>query len=547
MEEQCRRLIEGILSGEITSRDELDLEKRRVCEELCLDRFIRNSEILKHALPSERDKVLHILQKKPTRTASGVAVVALMTRPHECPHGACRYCPGGPEMDVPQSYTGKEPATRRAIQYGFDPYLQTTFRLNQLSSIGHPVDKTELIVMGGTLTAQCLDYQEWVVKEALRAMNEFDASSAKIASDGEDAFIYSHHLNPTPFRYLEDLQGENERSSVRCVGLTFEPRPDWARQEQIDFMLGFGVTRVEVGVQNPDDSVYKLVERGHCVADVVDATRELKDSGLKVGYHMMPGLLGSNPEADLEAFRKIFFVEEFKPDMVKIYPCIVLKGTDYYDKWKAGKFTPITTEQAVELIVKVKEMMPAWIRTMRIMRDIPSNLVESGIKSSNLGQLVYRRMEETGVKCDCIRCREVGRFLSRGVEPNPEDIKIVRRKYKASDGVEHFISFEDVSKDILIGFLRLREPGKPKRSEVDGDTAIIRELHVYGPLLELGEKPVSEWQHRGFGAELVGEVEKICSEEIGVKKILVTSGIGVRPYYGKLGYSRLGPYMKKTL
>ena len=178
MEEQCRRLIEGILSGEITSRDELDLEKRRVCEELCLDRFIRNSEILKHALPSERDKVLHILQKKPTRTASGVAVVALMTRPHECPHGACRYCPGGPEMDVPQSYTGKEPATRRAIQYGFDPYLQTTFRLNQLSSIGHPVDKTELIVMGGTLTAQCLDYQEWVVKEALRAMNEFDASSA---------------------------------------------------------------------------------------------------------------------------------------------------------------------------------------------------------------------------------------------------------------------------------------------------------------------------------------------------------------------------------
>ena len=311
-------------------------------------------------------------------------------------------------------------------------------------------------------------------------------------------------------------------------------------------MLGFGVTRVEIGVQNPDDKVYELVDRGHTVADVVDATRELKDSGLKVGYHMMPGILGFNPEADLEAFKKIFFEEDFKPDMVKIYPCIILKDTEYYGKWKMGEFTPLTVEQAVDLIVEVKSMMPAWVRTMRIMRDIPSNLVEAGIKSTNLGQLVYERMAELGVSCSCIRCREVGRFLEKNVSPNTYDIKLVRRQYKASGGEEVFLSFEDVKQDILIGFLRLRKPGTYLRPEIDDKTSIIRELHVYGPMLELGEKPVSEWQHRGFGAELLAEAEKIAAEEYDANKILVTSGVGVRPYYAKLGYGQNGPYMGKN-
>ncbi|MFH1788714.1 MAG: tRNA uridine(34) 5-carboxymethylaminomethyl modification radical SAM/GNAT enzyme Elp3 [Candidatus Altiarchaeota archaeon] len=547
MKKQCRRVIEAILSGEISSRDQLDLVKRGLCEELGLDRFIRNSEILKYAKPSEREMLLSILQKKPARTLSGVAVVALMTRPHKCPHGRCKYCPGGPDSDVPQSYTGKEPATRRAIQYGFDPYLQVTFRLNQLASIGHPIYKVELIVMGGTLTAQCLDYQEWVVKEAFRALNEFEKNKSLIAAGGEEEFIKEYGNAPKKFQYMEDIQKANEASSVRCTGLTFEPRPDWARKEQIDYMLGFGVTRVEIGVQNPDDAVYELVDRGHTVADVVDATRELKDCGLKVGYHMMPGITGFDPEADLEAFRKIFFEDDFKPDMVKIYPCIILKDTEYYLKWKAGEYEPLTTEQAVDIIVEVKKMMPAWVRTMRIMRDIPSNLVEAGIKSSNLGQLVYERMRELGVSCSCIRCREVGRFLEKDVEPHTSDIKLVRRQYTASGGEEAFLSFEDVKQDILIGFLRLRKPGKPLRPEIDDKTSLVRELHVYGPMLELGEKPVSEWQHRGFGRELLAEAEKIAFEEQDSETILVTSGVGVRPYYRKFGYKLCGPYMGKTL
>jgi elongator complex protein 3 len=546
-EKRLRQIIAKILDGRIQSRAQLDSEKRKLCGELGLSRFVRNSEILAYARSSERELVLSFLRKKPKRTVSGVAVVAVMTKPSKCPHGRCRYCPGGPRINVPQSYTGEEPATRRAIQYGYDPYLQTTFRLLQLSQIGHPIDKAELIVMGGTLTAQLLDYQEWFVKESLRAMNEFTENKRRIQKIGEKAFIERYKKTPKRFQFMEDIQEANERAKVRCVGLTFEPRPDWARREQIDFMLSFGVTRVEIGVQNPDDAVYKLVDRGHTVADVVAATRELKDSGIKVGYHMMPGLLGYNPNADLEAFRKVFYDERFKPDMVKIYPCIILKDTEYYRKWKRGTFQPLSTEQAVDLIVAIKQMMPPWVRTMRIMRDIPSNLVQAGIKSSNLGELVYQRMEELSVSCDCIRCREVGRIMEKGVSPKPRDIKLVRRQYNASGGEEVFLSFEDVKQNILIGFLRLRLPGKPRRPEVSEKTALVRELHVYGPMVEVGEKPSFEWQHRGYGRELLACAEEIAEEEFGSERILVTSGVGVRPYYRRLGYRKIGPYMGKRL
>jgi len=546
MKNPYRSIIKKILSGEISTREELDSEKRELCIKLRKEKFIRNSEILKYAKPDERKKVLELLQKKPTRTVSGVAVVAAMTMPLKCPHGKCKYCPGGPEINVPQSYTGKEPATRRAIRYGYAPYLQVTFRLNQLRCIGHPVDKVELIVMGGTLTAQCLDYQEWFVKECFRAMNEFEDNYKKIKKLGEEKFIESYEKTKKKFYYLEEIQKENEKSKVRCVGLTFEPRPDWAKKEEINRMLNFGVTRVEIGVQNPDDAVYKKVDRGHTVRDVVEATQLLKDSGLKVVYHMMPGILGNKPDADLKAFRKVFSDERFKPDMVKIYPCIVLKGTEYYKKWKAGKFKPMTTEEAVNLIVKVKKIMPEWLRTMRIMRDIPSNLVEAGIKSSNLGQLVYDELGRKKIRCRCIRCREAGHMQSRGVIPVIKNIKLVKRKYKASSGTEFFLSFEDTKKGILIGFLRLRIPHKPFRPEINSKTALIRELHVYGPMVKLGEKPDAEWQHRGYGAELLKEAEKIA-RKIGMKKILVTSGIGARDYYKGFGYKRDGVYMGKFL
>jgi elongator complex protein 3 len=447
---------------------------------------------------------------------------------------------------VPQSYTGKEPATRRAIRYGFDPFLQVTFRLAQLSDIGHPIGKVELIVMGGTLTAQMLDYQEWFVKEALRAMNEFTRNYRLIKEIGEEAFIDDHRKGPKIFRYMEDVQEENEKAEVRCVGITFEPRPDWARQEQIDFMLGFGVTRVEIGVQNPDDEVYKKVDRGHTVQDVVDATQQLKDSALKVGYHMMPGIMGYDPELDLSAFKKIIEDERLRPDMIKIYPCLILKGTQYYDAWVRKEFRPLETAEAVDLIVEAKRMLPPWIRTMRIQRDIPSPLIDAGIKDSNLGELVYNALDERKIRCRCIRCREVGQMMKKGITPESEHIRLLSTEYAASGGKEFFLSFEDTKNDVLIGFLRLRIPNKPFRPEVTSKTALIRELHVYGPMLEVGERPRFEWQHRGYGKELLSEAENIAAS-LGMERILVISGIGVRDYYRKFGYVRRGPYMSKDL
>jgi elongator complex protein 3 len=542
-----RDIIERILSGKIKTRDELTDAKKHLSIDSQSDSFVRSSEILKHAKPEEREMLLKMLQKKPAKTLSGVAVVSAMTKPSPCPHGKCRYCPGGPDLDVPQSYTGKEPATRRAIRYMFDPFLQVSFRLAQLRDIGHPVDKVELIVMGGTLTAQDIDYQDWFVKECLRAMNEFEKNFDLIAELGESGFMQNHADEKKAFCYREDIQKANERSTVRCVGITFEPRPDWARKDQIDWMLELGVTRVETGVQCPFDFVYKRVNRGHTVADVVQATQEMKDSGLKVSYHMMPGILGNRPDLDMDGFKKIFTDERFKPDMLKIYPCLIIKGTEYYDLWKKGEFEPMTTEQAVDLIVKVKEMMPPWVRTMRVMRDIPSNLVEAGIKSSNLGQLVEREMKKRSVRCQCIRCREVGHMLEKGIVPDEKNIKLKKREYDASCGKEIFLSYEDAKKGVILGFLRLRMPSDPFRPEIDGRTALIRELHVYGPMVEIGEKPEEKWQHRGYGKELLAEAEKISCEKYGKEKILVTSGIGAREYYKKQGYRRDGVYMGKKI
>lgn len=542
-----RAIVDDILNGSITTREELELEKRRLGEELGLDRFVRNSELLAVATSVEKKRLLKLLQKKPMRTASGVAVVAAMTKPSPCPHGQCRYCPGGPDFEVPQSYTGKEPATRRAIQYGFDPYLQVTFRLRQLSRIGHSIDKVDLIVMGGTLTAQTLDYQEWFVKECLRAMNEFPETNRRIDELGEEGFLSEFAGKERPFQYREDVQLANEPAAVRCVGITFEPRPDWAKRDEIDRMLSFGVTRVEIGVQAPDDAVYERVNRGHTVADVVEATRLLKDSGLKVGYHLMPGIIGHDQEFDVRMFRKVFENEQFRPDMIKIYPCIVLKDTDYFEAYRRGEFEPLTVDDAVIEIADLKEMLPPWVRTMRIMRDIPSNLVDAGITASNLGQLVYEELGRRKSRCSCIRCREVGRFLDGGIEPDAHHINVVRRTYEASQGTEEFLSFEDTKQDILIGFLRLRRPGDPFRAEIDSETALVRELHVYGPQLEIGEKPQFEWQHRGYGKELLSEAERIAAEEWSMKQMLVTSGIGARQYYQKQGYEKKGAYMGKRL
>ncbi len=506
-----QQLLKEINEGKIKDKKDLSKRKRKLASKYNLKRFPSNSEILEIADES-KEKIRKILQIKPTRTISGVAVVAVMSKPHECP-GNCVYCPKFEK--VPTSYTGKEPATRRAISNKFDPYLQVQNRINQLEKIGHNPEKIELIIMGGTFPSMSEDYQKDFIKKCLLAMNEYPKDM------------------PKKIPSLEKIQKQNEKADKRCIGMTFETRPDFAKEKNVDLMLKLGGTRVELGVQTTFDNIYKKVNRGHRIKDVVEATKILKNKGFKILYHMMLGLPGTNREKDLKSLKEIFKNQKFKPDMLKIYPTIVTKGSKLYDMWKNKKYTPINEEYAKEIIIELKKEIPEWVRIMRIERDIPGTEIEAGIKKTNLRQIIQKEMKKRNLKCSCIRCREVGRILKSGKDVDEKSIKLHKIKYKASEDNEYFIQFKDKN-NVLVGFLRLRLSEK----------AIIRELHVYGEQIQIGKK--GTWQHKGYGKKLLREAEKIAKEK-NYKKIYVISGIGVREYYRKFDYKRDNCYMSKSL
>jgi len=498
------------LKSTLPERKELNRIKAKVAKKYGLKKIPTNADIL--AMVEEEDLPVlgPILQKKPIRTISGIAIVAVMARPYPCP-GECIYCPVG--ENSPQSYTGEEPAALRAKRAKYDPYVQVSDRLSQLKHIGHPVDKVELIVMGGTFTAQPPEYQEWFVKRCLEAMNDFGTGESAAQS-------------------LEEVQMQNETAVVRNVGTTFETRPDFVGTAQIDKMLEYGVTRVELGVQTLRDSVYERVNRGHRVEDVVNATKILRDAGLKVGYHMMPGLF-SDFDEDLEMFQTLFKDERFKPDFLKIYPALVIKGTGLYELWKRGEYRPYSDEEAIELICKIKSLMPKWVRTMRIQRDIPKKLIVAGVKKGDIGAIVHEKLKE---KCRCIRCRDAGHLEYRGKIIDERNAEILTEKYKASGGVEYFISVEDIKNDALIAYLRLRL----------FNSAVVRELRVLGPMVPIGGRIKEARQHKGWGGMLLEKAEEICMKD-GRESVFVTSAIGTREYYRHRGYRRVGPYMEKPL
>ena len=512
-----KEIVEEIKKGNIKNKDELLIFKKRLAKKYRLKKIPTDAEILSAA---RDDDVRAILTRKPIRTISGVAVVAVMTSPHPCPHGRCIPCPGGPPFS-PQSYTGREPAAMRASRNKFDPYLQTLERVKQLEIVGHSTDKIDVIVMGGTFPARQPAYQEWFVKRI------YDALNGSVSSG------------------IEEAKKKNETARHRCIGLTIETRPDWCGLQHVDEMLKLGATRVEIGAQILNDEVLYEMKRGHTVMDTIIATRIAKDAGLKVAYHIMPGLPGSNFEKDMESFKKMFRDERFRPDMLKIYPTLVVKSSTLYEMWKRGEYKPLEEEEAIELIAEMKKYVPEWVRIQRIERDIPSNLIDAGIKKSNLRQLVKKRMNEKGLQCRCIRCREIGhKWYKHGIKT--KELEIVRREYMASNGKEIFISFEDTENDAIAAYCRLRIPYKPHRHEAEGKVAIVRELKVHGPVVRIGEKPHEEWQHRGLGKVLMEEAENIATR-FRRERILVLSGVGAKEYYRKLGYVENGIYMEKML
>ncbi len=501
----CRRVVEGLLSG-----GDLHKLKTEASSKFGLSKVPTNLEILESVSPDERKKLLPLLRRKPIRTISGVSVVAVMTSPEKCPHGKCIMCPGGPSShfgNVPQSYTGREPASMRAVQNDFDPYRQVKNRLEQLTGIGHPIDKIELIIQGGTFTSREQKYQTWFVQRCLDAMNGADSPN------------------------LEGAISTNDLSSkIKNIGTTIETRPDCFGKKEIEAALAYGTTRVELGLQSIYDDVLGKIERGHSVADSVEAIRRSKEAGFKVVLHVMPFLPGSNAKRDFEMFRQLFTNPDFMPDELKIYPTQVIAGTKLYEMTLAGEYTPPAEGELVELLSRVKkELVPEFVRIKRILRDMPATVVEAGSKTTNLRQLLSK-------ECRCIRCREIGhKAYTLRINPDFSKAELRTIEYGASGGREVFLSFVEPECDAIIGILRLRL----------SKTATIRELHVFGSEVALDSAPSGpEAQHLGFGKRLMGEAERLAKSR-GFGEIWVTSGIGVRQYYRKLGYGLEGIYMLK--
>ncbi len=458
--------------------------------------------------------------KKTGRTISGVTPVAVVTKPMPCP-GRCVYCPTF--SGAPQSYTPESPAVIRARYCEYDARKQVEMRLRILSEMGHPTDKVELIVMGGTFPAAPVEYQYQFIKDCYDALN--GCSSAN----------------------LHEAKLINETAANRCVTLCIETRPDVCSGTDIRRLLDFGATRVELGVQMLDDEIYKLVRRGHTIQDVVDATRRLKDCGIKVHYHWMPGLPGSTPEHDFELSKMLFNDPRFRPDGLKLYPTMVVEGTEMEKWFKDGTYKPYDDETMINLVCDVKEIVPRYVRISRVLRDIPPKFIVGGLKDS-LRDIVKERMHIRGTECQCIRCREYGHRIREKREIGLPSLN--RLDYEASGGHEIFISFDDANMT-LFGILRLRIQKASilgLNTISSGNQAIVRELHIYGPEVPIKEQKAEAAQHKGLGKALLHEAERIAREEYGATELIILSGIGAKEYYrNEFGYRAEGNYMVKEL
>lgn len=557
-----QELITELKKKDFTEK-QLNKLKRDLAQKYKFAKIPTNIEILLNADEKEIPELKKKLLTKPVRTISGVAPVAIMTKPMPCPHaskgGPCTMCPGGPNSefgDMPQSYTGKEPATMRGLRNRFDSYLQIFNRLEQYILLGHNCEKVELIIMGGTFPSFPLDYQEKFIKFAFKAMNDF---SELFYKEGEFDYIKFKEFFELPVEELgdeerikrtqekllklkndcslEEEQIKNETAKIKCVALCIETRPDYGLLEHGNQMLKLGATRVELGIQSVDNDVLKRIKRGHTTEDTKKSIKILKDLGFKVAGHYMPGLPGVKD--DLEGMKQLFSDEEYCPDMLKIYPCMVTKGTKLYEEYQKGEFKPLNAEEAAKLIVEFKKFIPEYCRVQRVQRDIPTYQIAAGVEMTNLRQYMEKNFD---VQCRCIRCREP---KNKEIDFDEVDIKV--QEYNASGGKEFFISIE--SEDILLGFCRLRFPSECLREEITEDSALIRELHVYGTAVGIGVTGAGEKgeaQHHGFGKRLMEKAEEIAKEN-GKNKIVVISGIGVREYYRKLGYQKEGVYVIKNL
>lgn len=523
-------IIKELLKGEVKTETNLAFLKREFSKKYKIP-IPSNVQLLKAyhnllriGIIKKNEDLESLLRKRKIRSLSGVVVVSVLTKPYPCP-GKCIYCPT--EKGMPKSYLSGEPAAERAKKLKFNPYLQVQKRIESLKKQGHPTDKIELRIIGATFTVYPLNYKIWFLANCFAAANQRN----KILRKNID------------WKTLEKEQKINEKAKRRIVGISIETRPDFIDGREILNLRKLGVTMVELGVQTIFNDILEKCQRGHGVKETILATKLLKDTGFKIMYQMMPNLPGADLKKDLKCFQELFKNPVFKPDWLKIYPTVVCKGSELYKIWKKGKYKPYPDRNLIELLIKIKKKLPYWVRLARLLRDIPRQKIKAGCKTSNLREVVQGKMKKRGKICRCIRCREI-----KGEYDPGERVYPFREDYRASGGKEIFLSFENKDRSKLYSFLRLRFSENCSREILPTlrNAAIIREIQTYGQLVPLGEKGVAP-QHRGLGKKLIKEAEKIAKNEFGLRKITAISGIGVRPYWRKLGYKLKNTYMIKSL
>jgi elongator complex protein 3 len=464
----------------------------------------------------EEPEFLQLIRMKPARTLSGVTTVSVLTKPYPCP-GNCIFCPD--DVRMPKSYLPDEPGAMRALHHEFDPFEQTKARMEALEAIGHPTDKIELLILGGTWSSYKEEYQEWFIQRCLDAMNGRESAS------------------------LKEAQSLNEGADHRNVGLVIETRPDWITLDEVRRLRELGVTKVQLGLQSLDDGILALNQRGHEVEDARRAMSLLRGAGFKVVVHWMPNLRGATLESDSIDFQRLWDDPGIRPDELKIYPCQLLEGTELYELWSRGEYKPYSTEELIDLIAILKPTIPRYCRVNRILRDIPSDHVVEGNKRSSIRQDVQKELARRGGRCKCVRCREV-----RGLSIDNEKLQIEYLGFTTLTSQEYFLSFITPD-DRLAGYLRLCLPSADAPNlripEIE-NAALVREVHIYGQSLSLGEEQVGAAQHSGLGFQLMREAELIARER-GFRKIAVISALGTRAYYRKLDYELVGTYMVKEL
>lgn len=480
----------------------------------------------KEILPSK--KIERRIRRKPTRTLSGVATVTVLIKPFSCP-GNCIFCPNEPDM--PKSYISSEPGAQRALTHNFDPYSQTYYRIKALDEIGHNTDKIELIILGGTCSVYPEKYLIWFTKRCFDAMNSYNS----ISYEKEEVDI-----NNITWEHLYQAQKTNESARCRNVGLVLETRPDYITEKEVIRLRKLGATKIQIGVQSLNSDTLKLNKRGHTTKEIKEAFKLLRLAGFKIHAHWMPNLYGSTVKKDIKDF-KLLWTKEHSPDELKIYPTSIITNTVLYQYYRGGKYKPYTYRELLYLFSNILPITPRYCRLTRVVRDIPSTEIVAGNKYTNFRQIAEREIEKQGKTIQDIRNREI-----RAESVNEKDLELEVIKYDTTVSEEYFLSFKTKKHDKICSFLRLSLPTTDGYIDELKECSIIREVHVYGTVVNLGKGSEGEAQHLGLGTKMIKIAEEI-SKKNGFRQIAVISAIGTRRYYEKRGYKNLSLYMTKKL